>query len=52
MNLHLDVATPTSPIDPERESGEINKKGIAVVIVFNLSEPVKELPSISAPVPD
>ena len=28
------VATPTSPIAPALESGPINKKGTAVVIVF------------------
>ena len=31
-----DVATPTSPIAPDLESGEINRKGTAVVIVFKL----------------
>jgi hypothetical protein len=31
------VARPTSPIPPERASGEIRRKGTAVVTTFNLS---------------
>ena len=31
-----DVATPTSPIAPDLESGDINKNGTAVVIVLRL----------------
>ena len=31
-----EVATPTSPMAPDLESGEISKKGTAVVIVFKL----------------
>jgi hypothetical protein len=38
------IATPTSPIAPDLESGDIKRKGTEVVMVFILSIPVVSCP--------